>query len=356
MKKTLLAFSAFFASSYALAAFPGSTDPTLINVPSLPETFILGGSLLYFQPNFTNGDLDYASFNNRVTPFVLNSSTNQILNVEPGYQWGWNVYDGYIFPDSGNDINFSFMRLEDEDTNSTLPVDNSKDDFITPIILVNGGQYTGLTDAQATYDLDQADASVGQYVDIGCRTRLHAFSGVRWMDLDRELQYGFTDTNFPNEFLGVQEKSQYEGIGPLVGLDGSYYLGYGFGIVAHTDAALLVGDIKANVNTNFTSSSNAHENFSVNEDSKQQLVPVWDAKLGADYTYIFNQNSISSLTLEIGYQASHYYNAVEKLYTDRTPPASADNKFGLFQSSFITQRSTSDLGLNGPYASLTLRV
>ena len=39
------------------------------------------------------------------------------------------------------------------------------------------------------------------------------------------------------------EESDFQGIGPLIGVDASYYVGMGFGIVGHFDSALLVGNI-----------------------------------------------------------------------------------------------------------------
>ena len=131
----------------------------------------------------------------------------------------------------------------------------------------------------------------------------------------------------------------------------SYYVFRGLGVVGHFDTALLVGNMTANVDA-FSSFPGLligspqpiiTQLFRFGADSSTRLVPVVDAKLGLDYTMLFPNFSGSDLTLEVGYQTSNYYNSIDKVTGAAT-----------LLGSSITGHGTSDLGLNGPYASLTV--
>lgn len=90
----------------------------------------------------------------------------------------------------------------------------------------------------------------------------------------------------------------------------------------------------------------------------RRVVPVLDAKLGADYTYVFNNAANSDLTLEAGWMVSNYFNAVDRLQTETilTADVSHPPPPSFSQSFQLTGRTTSDFGIQGPYVSLVLHV
>ena len=97
--------------------------------------------------------------------------------------------------------------------------------------------------------------------------------------------------------------------------------------------------VTPNPGTVFTSQVNT------NTDNTTRVVPTFDAKLGLDYTYIFENQSM--LTLEAGYQWTQYINAVDTLST--TPIVGA---VGLGS----VTRTTSSVGYDGPYLTLNWKV
>lgn len=347
MKRLSIALAAIGLSAGALAALPAATDPTVVSVPQLPGGFVVGATAYYMEALPTNGDLDYASVN-----FGTSSTFfSELKEVEPGYDWGWGVNVGYIFPNTGNDINLSYFQLDTDDTDHIAVVtDTPVFGFILPIF----NEVTNFTGsfffaaAKAEYDIHQVDLTAGQYIDIGCRLIAHPYAGLRWAQVDRDLDSFFVGTgvglvSFP--FLAVREKSDFDGIGPIAGIDASYYIYMGFGAVAHFDTALLVGNIDTDTdifaNQGGTGLTTPFFN-ALKIDDNNRVVPVLDAKLGLDYTYVFNNCENSDLTLEVGWQVSNYFNAVDRVNTfvDAT---GAD---------FIQGRTTSDVGIQGPYVSL----
>lgn len=376
MKRLSIALAAIGISAGALAALPAATNPTEVSVPQLSGGFVIGATGFYLQPTDSNGDLDYASANvnnNSVSGATSFFNNVNLHNVEPGYDWGWGVNVGYIFPNTGNDVNLSYFRFDSKDTASTSvagfnglpPSSGSAGNFILPVGLTpaNGDSYQN-ANARVDYDLDQVDLTAGQYINVGCRLTLHPFAGLRWAQLDRKLTENYfapgstsgtagTVTIGNNGTLALNEKSDFEGIGPIAGLDATYYVDQGFGVVGHFDTGLLVGNVDSQtteamvgLNTTVVGSATPASTFNATykADSNHRLVPVADAKLGLDWTYLFNNTDNSDVTVEAGWQVSHYWNAVDRLTITDGPGAA------------ITGRKTSDFGLSGPYLNVTVHV
>ncbi len=402
MKRLTIALAAIglTAAAGAYAALPAATDPTLVNVPQLPGGFVVGLSGYYLEASPSNGDLDFASanFNTTLNGNVNNTFFSKLHNVDPGYDWGWGANIGYIFPNTGNDVNLSYFYLDTGDNRDSvfLPFNATTGLFIgsiTPVVnnvIFNPG-FPGddlgtplnIASAEASYRINQVDLTAGQFINVGCRLRLHPNVGLRYADLERKINSFYagsvvsvstasgvaTTTASNNQSQGfVNEDSDFSGIGPLAGIDASYYIGMGFGAVAHADAALLIGTIDSETdvfaqNTQFVSTTVlapvlnqvSAGIFNYRDDSIRRVVPVTDLKLGLDYTYLFNNAANSDLTLEIGWQASEYFNAVDRLATASVVPNS-NILTPVIGSSQALGSFTSSVGLDGPYATLTLHV
>jgi hypothetical protein len=367
MKKLAMALATLGLSCGAFAAFPGATDPTLINIPDLSGGFVFGIMMDYLQPSPSNGDLDYASLNT-LSPLLKSS----LADVVPGYQWGFGFNLGYVFPDTGNDLNISYSHLETTDTQNVFSNNIHTISAINPTFLFFGGVplMSNLTIAmdRAEYNINQVDLTLGQMINVGCRVRLHPNVGFRIAQIERRqfITYSGSDpiTTTQPLILTSSEDSDFTGIGPLAGLDASYYLGMGFGAVAHLDAAALIGSIDETQQPLYTgpgivtSLLPSPQFYTISGDSKR-VVPETEAKLGLDYTYLFNNANNSNMTLEIGYQASEYYDAVDRLNSNVIPTFTAigaPEVRASFINSQVTKHSTSNIGLNGAYATLIFHI
>ncbi len=340
MKRLTVAFAALglTAAVNVSAALPAATDPTLVNVPELSGGFVLGVTGLYLEASPTNGDLDFASIN----AGLLNTFSSRLQTVEPGFDWGLGLNAGYIFPNTGNDINASYFYLD---------TDKQKNVFtFVPNFITSNNFFQSITNdfiyaqAENDYRINQVDLTAGQFINVGCRLRLHPNVGVRYAEVQRELDTFYLDNSDANSLSNVEE-SDFTGIGPLAGLDASYFLGMGLGVVAHVDSALLIGDIDTQTHSVISINQAGTLNqlfYKLQKDSGNRVVPVTDMKLGVDYTYMVNDAQNSDFTFELGYQASHYYDAIDRL---AVALGSASGN--------ILMRKTSGIGLSGPYVSIT---
>lgn len=86
-------------------------------------------------------------------------------------------------------------------------------------------------------------------------------------------------------------------------------------------------------------------------ESETRVIPEIDGRLGLNYMYTFDSNM--ALSFEAGWQATNYFNVV----TDQYPVTA-----GLFNSGVASSvgnqhyDSTSNFGLQGPYARIQLDV
>jgi hypothetical protein len=165
----------------------------------------------------------------------------------------------------------------------------------------------------------------------------------------------------------LQRKSRFEGLGPRLGVDLNYQFCGGFGLVGSLATALLVGNVNNVIDQHLMGSGvlegsdgvtgivildgsqTDHEPafplpaFSLDQTvnnhhpKETRVVPNIEAKLGLDYTYLFCNCSRTALTVEAGYQVSHYFNAIDKF--DLLNPISGFN-------------NTLDVSFDGPYLSV----
>ena len=284
---------------------------------------------------------------------------------------------GYNFDGTGNDINLSYFHLDTSEKDTAFSNANS---FLAPVTnvfnidnTVDGNDLGSVSaNGKVRYMLDQIDLTAGQTIYVGCRLTLHPFEGLRWAHLKRKLHTNYfqgtaNTSEIDTQNVTFNEESDFNGVGPIVGLDATYYVGMGFGLVGHFDTALLVGDIDAQTTEVVTqtaafilsgdsTTSLAQANYSTGD--SRRVVPVVDAKLGASYTLLLNPNANSNmdLTLEGGWGFTNYFNALDRLATNTTIQDGILGATTPITSTSMTGRSTANFALNGPYVSLIVHI
>jgi len=321
MKKLTLSLVAagLAASSLgAYAAVPTGAAPFQVVVPNLKSGIELTLEGMYLQP--TNSDLVYSN----ASTFPSNTVTNtQTSSVKPNYDLGFRVGFGYIFPDSGNDVQVSWTHFDHNSTDSYT--------YIPEPVFSSGVTKTNSGDASFKYDA--VDLDMGQYLSIGTRLQTRVFVGVRGAQLKSDMTGTFAyPSATPTPGVSVRN-SKFTGIGPRMGIDTSYHVGDCFGIVSHFATALLVGNVD---NSQVFTSEGQGGNITNNTtDTQTRVVPAFDAKLGVDYSIPFKNNA-SSLSIEGGYQVTQYVDVQDRITDGVT--------------------KTSSIGFNGPYLSLNFKV
>src|SRR5260370_1076345 len=130
---------------------------------------------MMLQP--TNSDLDFATSSPSLSS---TSTTSSVSTVNPDYDFGFRVGLGYVFPDSGNDVQASWTHFDNSYN------DNSDYGQGTTIVTKNGRSdtlFAGETadaSSNANFRYDAIDLDIGQYLSVGTRLTTRLFAGLRY--------------------------------------------------------------------------------------------------------------------------------------------------------------------------------
>jgi hypothetical protein len=327
---------------------PAFADSTVL-VPSQHGGFKIGVDALYLRP--TNTHLDYATVVTTQANFAGGYDYNK--SVTPSFDWGVYAQIGYLFPCTSNDLTlgYTYLRTNDSDelaapapsVNGTTATSNGAVSVMPLSFLANDGFASA--EAKAKFTMNVADLETGQRFTTGSYD-MRMFAGLRYAKIDvtrtvaaAPFALNGVTSGVNTDYSGDQElKSKFNGLGPRIGIDARYCFNSGFGLDANLSTALLAGRTKSNYAANVIENDDGTvttTSFGTHGSDSTCLVPVVEARLGLDYTYINGCTKSSTLVFNAGYQATNYFNASGKPPIDNT--------------SFVNGRETNDVSFDGPY-------
>ncbi len=349
MKKSTLGIAAagLTASLGAYAAFATGAAPFEINVPNMQKGLEFNLSGLYLRP--TNCDLDYVTVelpsNGRI-----NDPTTRINTyaVRTSNNFAFHLGAGYVFANSGNDIQVGWTHFNDTSSDIKIIHGNSVQvslpyfkDFIVRL------QEGDVMDVSGTADFkyDAVDLDVGQYMNIGTRLSTRLFAGIRYARITRDLatRFIFHKKDGVTRDKEFSDQSKFHGFGPRFGVHSVFHVGRCIGLVGEVSAALLVSKLELGEVSREDIDNLKEDIFRYHYTSVQRVVPNVEGRLGLDYSYAFGNTS--SFAIEAGYHVTTYFEAVDRAIV-------GDQSKG----ETTADRRCSNVSFDGPYLSLNLKV
>lgn len=374
-----------------LAVAMGLASVAQAEVPSFKGGFNVGVEANYMQAYGVDSLYAYNSSTvfgvEDLSNIDMIGATATTINNDSKYKFGFGVNVGYTIPGTGNDINLSYSQIKvTSDSTVTLPgaganfvltptdptymahiTANSLSPVDDPFDVHNneiyndegflGGTVLKAAATKSEIKQRQIDLTLGQTVNVGSNMTVRFNGGVGYTKLntdqaslyagngvyfDDSLEQFVQDEN--NEtVMGLSYSSEFHGVGPTLGVDGTYNFGNtGFGVKAGMQTSLLVGKIKSKsegflVTDDSDFDATYADAASYASPSKSHVVPALAANLGLTYDYSLNDNY--KLGLEAGYQVKNYFNAVTIVHLEE------DNQ---------VNEVTSNLAFAGPYLKLKL--
>ncbi len=387
MKKLACLLALLSLSSPVSAAMLNGIDDFQVNVPLFKGGFELGIAALYLKA--TAPELDYAvSFDSRTF------DDGRLRDVQPKFKFGYNVFVGYEFPCSGHDVRLSYLNFDEKDsehnalnapgfiatmldpTTILVPAEIGTVEqggvvvpglVLVPETLLPVNFTVSQVSAGDTFRQSNLDLEFGQSINIDNLARVRLYAGLRKARVTHrlnatyiyrttltedatifvpELEQNITTTiTLVNNQLAqiIKDSSHFDGLGPKVGMQGTFFLGGGVGMVANLSASLLVGTIDSAVsqefsgNTNFTVTSVTAEGTTIDPVTLSDLsvpvgavlpadgilpeqlithpdrtivVPDFEARVALNYTYPIKY--CKAVDFELGYYINHYFNGVAR--------------------------------------------
>lgn len=334
--------------------YKGEVLPALmpVTIPNFNGGVEFSIEALYLRPTTTNTRY-LTVLESSSGPGITDIDTTR-YDVDYDYDWGFLIGLGYIFPNTANDVQASWMQIDNNSSDSRNVFGSGKSAILNPPFLVTGIDSDDVLEAEGEIDtdFDAVDLTFGQYINIGPRLQTRLFAGLRYMKLDSELEteYELSDDGTFLNGVSAEFDSKFNGLGPLFGVKADYNLGGGFGVSALFDATLLVGNISFDANYGLTTPSGdvlIETAGEIDTDELDVISPGFDARLGLNYKYQMNNGYM--VGLEIGYQVTKYFDVIEQL--------DADNNTGSNLSyNGSAETDTTNFGLNGLYLSLNAKI
>jgi hypothetical protein len=297
LKKTAVAVLAFSSS----AVFAGTMGPVCapgnVTVPCESTAWDFGVQALYLQPSF---DSDYGNYYNLADDTIYDH--NHRFHGSENWGWGFQLEGSYHF-NTGNDVNLNWYHYNDSR--------NHHDDHDEWTFLDSSDHHRNRVRPQ----WDAVNLEFGQHVDFSQWTKIRFHAGAQYARI--KTSFGRRDSVW-----GSHEEA-FNGFGPRVGMDAAYEVGNGFAFYGKAATTLLAGSTKF---------ESRYLNTTVHwNNSRTQVVPELEGKLGARYTYAM---ASGDLTLDVGYMWVDYIN-VRDVFNFTSLVANKD-----------------DFGLSGVYAGL----
>ncbi len=303
-------------------------------------------SALWLQP--TSSNLHYAA---QANPLPAPTPNWKIHDIKPDYDWGFEVGIDAQFRGTRTDLMLNWTHFHSSDSKSvTVPTEDMLGPFFT--IGPDASPYNS-AHGKVRFHFDEANFDYGVLVNFGRRVRTNLFAGVSYVYLKQTLTSNFSSPD-GTDTRSIKVPSKFSGAGPQLGFDFCCRLAGGFSFVGNTSGSLLVGTMKNH--TTYESVSPLlgplgitppnTQNTSVSK--RTQVVPGLEARLGLAYV-------LSCFTLEAGYQAKVFINAIQSVDMGSEVPLNSveATTVGVYARSF--QRNLSNFALAGPYARLQIR-
>lgn len=314
LRKTTLAVLSAAVSGIAVAGSMGPVcTPGNVTVPCETRAWDLGIQALYLQPLYSS------------VGGYLPGPNNTIAQVKGDWSWGFRAEGSYHF-NTGNDVTINWTHLGDD----------------TAVYGLQGGtlsvnvQTNAVTQQLATFSatindkFDQVNLVMGQHADFGAVKKMRFYAGLQYAKIVDYVNYYYNIT--PASALFIVGNTQFvnadfNGVGPVTGIDYSYDITNGFSLTANAAASILYGSSRYNTGYVYNPSGLV---ITSKYGMQKAIVPSLEGKLGLNYAY---QMAQGVLNLQGGYQAIDYFSALQS------------QGAGLFGGAI----STTNYGVYGPY-------
>lgn len=286
LKKTSLAVLGLIANSWAVAGTMGPVcTPDQVTVPCEMKQWDFGAQGLYLKSAF---DADYGYDN------ILG---NNYQAIDHDWDGGYRLEGSYHFG-TGNDATITWMHYDSG---------NHQTGFLGNLIRLIGVPFLVPNVLVMDNKFDQVNMVMGQHVDFGRLKNARFYAGLQYANIRVNASNLYTDpllAALNTTSVNHYHDTDFNGVGPVMGVDFSYDVKDGFSITANSALSLLYGTGRYSDGYIWASGLIAPSQYA----TKRMIVPSLEAKLGANYAYAVANGVFN---IEGGYMSVNYFNALQ---------------------------------------------
>jgi hypothetical protein len=300
-----------------------------------PRHFEVNASLLFLQPGA--GDLEYGTLISPLPPLSPHWNNE---SLSPKFSPAFRIGARYM-PDPSNDIELNWTHLN---TTTTDGFSATGSQMVGPPYLIGpeSGMYS-LASGNVNFAYDSVKFDGGHTFCADCPFQVRVFGGVEAARIGQNLNGLFQNPD-GTAFNGYTNNSLFTGAGPRLGLKGQYDLD-NIQFIGEFAAAGLIGTSQSRINIETTSPVLVGNSQYLSSPNSTQMIPSIDARLATAYS--FPATDYGRFRIELGWQASVYFNAVNYYSMTQVPTALVVPAVGIYLAT--QQRLQSDFTDQGPY-------
>jgi hypothetical protein len=247
--------------------------------------------------------------------YAQTTTSIAVQKIQPDWGWGYRLLGAYHF-NTGNDISLNWSHYD---------VDGRLGGYTGQYLQLPTGVVSANYGLFLSNKYDQINLVMGQKVNLSQVKSAHFYAGLQFADLrmDASNTYSVAPAFISATGGGAKDlnSTDFNGVGPVIGVDYAYNLSQSLSITANTAGSLLYGTSRYNFATSYANGLVVSALYG----TRKIIVPGLEAKLGANYAYELAQGM---LNVEGGYQVINYFDALQG--RPLTTGNVVNSDFGLF--------------------------
>ncbi len=321
------------------------------SVKSATPGFSVSLTALTLQPNADN--LTYAVYTH---PLPLTTPNWSQVTVKPGYSAAFDLGVKYQFSEAANSGNLDWLHFNSTNSDS-FQAAGANSSVAPPYYFGPLAQALFGTTAysQVKYDIDNVNLTLGHDVTLGSHIQMTPYAGLQGTYLKQEIHSNNqgTDSLASAYSITANNTSKFTGIGPRAGVNATYLVTNQFGISIGVGGSLLVGQVNSTTNfLSFGGGNHVPANTTLANQNLNKVIPEVDSKIEANYLFPLKGDG-SDITVAVGYLFASYANSIVQVVPATLVPGAFNGGVIAIESS---SQNTSNLNLNGPYASFVWKI
>ena len=282
---------------------------SVVKIPDKPGGWTVMAEVMFMRPS--TGEFGYVISEGAPQSGKVVGPA-RVLSVDNDYEPGFRVGASHDFAGTGVDMKLTYSNLRTSFSDAAVAPPGGA---LFAILDNRQGQPAGkggeadTASAKFKFAFDVVDLEVGQTFHAGrSSVDIRLFGGIRYANINQGMKVRYGGRDFSgggSNFTDIKSDVDFWGIGPRIGVGGSWTLGYGFSLFGNTAGSLLVSDFDASLIETRT-----NPRIKLIQDSETRLVPVAEISLGAGWMHQFPWGLF---TLQGGYQLENYFNVVDPL-------------------------------------------